>query len=1742
MATEQCWVPHPTEVVLPGWFVKQEDGKKVYSSESGEMMSVPENQEVKPITDSKVLLGVEDVCELDEVTDGSILHSLRTRFLRNEIYTNVSRILLAVNPFKPLNIYDEQHLEKYHGCADPATLPPHVFGVAADVLGGLASSNASQAVLISGESGAGKTESTKFVMQYVASVFGAHCHAESHGGCFEDKILEINPILEAFGNSKTPRNKNSSRFGKWIELTVCTDSMRIAKASVIDYLLEVTRVIDQGPEERNYHIFYQLVQDTSEDVKELQLSGGAQSFRYLKANPAEVPGINDAGDFDKLRQAFASLSFEMYEQDEVFKIAAGILHLGNVTFKPDEHQTEEQDQTSLKLAAEMLGCPAEGLSKCMCKKMLRVGPDVTFSPVGDKHAAQSRDSMAKLIYGRLFKWLVGRCNESLSVGLHSEKGHADALPFIGVLDIFGFESFKTNSLEQLFINLANERLQQFFNNYIFKTEINEYKAEGIEVGSITFVDNIDILEMIEGKGGLLTILDDTTTGVSSTDAKYQAAIVKAFEKNPRFVKPKFPDQPLFGVKHYAGDVQYTTTGFLTKNSAQQPTEVLELLAESEHTVLRELVSNDTTASMGKEASTTVGPRKTVKKATVSSDFRRSLQDLIAKLNASNAHFIRCLKPNKLLSPDAFDAPLVLEQLQLSGVMQAVKIRKAGYPIRQPSRDFVKRYIVILPRAAREAILKDAGSDRKGFTTDAMDSTKAAQNVISALRDLFPTKLTADGVALGKTKVFLREAFFRALEQYRRLAFIQPALDIEAAYRGHRTRVKMRAVRKVYMELKCLFGELRMPLNAALTGCTSLITDCKKPEEMDMYVNLIEDVLDRGERLPIRPPLLVRGLELRAKVVIEAGLVRRVQAAAADSTSLADMRAIIGCAKELGLKSPDVDMLEKRADRFNLETEQKVALKNTLLMPLTDIKRYVQAARDLGLDQAGNWLLKGGHEAFEKAATRQAELEEKERQIEEAKRKAAEEAERQRIEEERRKREEAEREAARIAKEKRDQEVKAALEAMQKAATEFDAKALEDAIKVATDLGIPEQQYEQQQKLFVNLLNADFLQARLAEAKGEDPTELLVRSNIIKQLEALGHTPHTVAVQAVRSSLLKNTHEQRRPSVFDSSNPAELRVAENVFGDLANFSNIRMPKDAGLLGAGAFLRYSPLRINESLTVLDNAMEAQAIRNFTNILRAMGDKPAVGGGDLQQPILDLATKVPELVDEIYVQIMKQLTCNPSVQSSAKGWQLFHAMCSRCAPGLELREFVRAFLRKATQAAVGKVSVGEQEPLAVGAPRRSTLQMDLAKRFSVCEVAERRRSNFDVAAQQFVAERPAIASDAIQQFETKAAAMPIIPESTNSQDGLVEVYMEDGQSIRLKFKSHWTFANLYNRMLKALSLKGEDEFEFFAAEFEDECSPWRLLGREMLVREAITQLDNMGQYILFAHMNLSPWQELSVDDIVCARLCYHHAMKMYLGYQLPISKEMMDNAIPEVSAGLVQSDKVVYKKKRKGKGHDRFNARVVQFKKEFQEGLTGPGVLERYVPACVLASKDRDAIAKAIMSCVERQGKSKIEGLEDGSELVMKGRAISLMQARLPDFDAYVWDSVRCVPAKEVDITQVDWSESAHPLASTPMWLPKQALTLGTNFTENDLTLLISSRGLELRPPGASSGYRMPFRRDKDRRTLTGWRPLPDNRLALAAFECQKHSGRGGGYVAKAMAIGVPEGAAEVVAMLLTRYCED
>ncbi|XP_048332479.2 myosin-15 isoform X4 [Ziziphus jujuba] len=669
--------------------------------------------------------GVDDMTKLTYLNEPGVLYNLQRRYALNDIYTYTGSILIAVNPFTKLpHLYDVHMMEQYKG-APFGELSPHVFAVADASYRAMMNEDRSQSILVSGESGAGKTETTKLIMQYLTYVGG---RAAGDDRTVEQQVLESNPLLEAFGNARTVRNDNSSRFGKFVEIQFDANG-RISGAAIRTYLLERSRVVQITDPERNYHCFYQLCA-SGRDAEKYKLSRPSD-FHYLnQSRTYDLDGVSNAEEYVKTRRAMDIVGISLEDQEAIFRTLAAILHLGNIEFSPGkEHDSSVlKDQKSsfhMQMAADLLMCDMNLLLATLCTRSIQTREGIIVKALDCNAAIAGRDALAKTVYARLFDWLVDKINRSVGQDLNSRIQ-------IGVLDIYGFECFKDNSFEQFCINFANEKLQQHFNEHVFKMEQDEYRKEEINWSYIEFIDNQDVLDLIEKKPiGIIALLDEACMFPKSTHGTFSTKLFQHFHSHARLEKAKFSETD-FTVSHYAGKVTYHTDTFLDKNRDYVVVEHCNLLSSSKYPFVAGLFP-----PLPEESS-----RSSYKFSSVASRFKHQLQALMETLNSTEPHYIRCVKPNSLNQPQKFENLSILHQLRCGGVLEAVRISLAGYPTRRTYPEFVDRFGILIPE------LMDGSYDEKATTEKILK------------------KLKLENFQLGRTKVFLRAGQIGVLDSRR----------------------------------------------------------------------------------------------------------------------------------------------------------------------------------------------------------------------------------------------------------------------------------------------------------------------------------------------------------------------------------------------------------------------------------------------------------------------------------------------------------------------------------------------------------------------------------------------------------------------------------------------------------------------------------------------------------------------------------------------------------------------------------------------------------------------------------------------------------------------------------------------------------------------------------------------------------------------------------------------------------------
>ncbi|KAL9288305.1 Myosin-4 [Arabidopsis thaliana] len=738
----------------------------------------------------EILEGVEDLTQLSYLNEPSLLYNLRIRYSQDLIYSKAGPVLIAVNPFKNVQIYGEEFLSAYQKNALDA---PHVYAVADAAYDEMMREEKNQSIIISGESGAGKTETAKYAMQYLEAL---------GGGSFgvENEILKTNCILEAFGNAKTSRNDNSSRFGKLMEIHFCAKG-KIGGAKLETFLLEKSRVAQLCNGERSYHIFYQLCAGAPPILKERLKLKAASEYNYLnQSNCLTIDHTDDAQKFHKLMEAFNIVQIPQEYQERTFALLAAVLWLGNVSFEviDNENHVEVVADEAVTNVAMLMGCNSKELMVVLSTCKLQAGRDCIAKRLTLRQATDMRDSLAKIIYASLFNWLVEQINISLEVG-NSRTGRS-----ISILDIYGFESFKDNSFEQFCINYANERLQQHFNRHLFKLEQEEYEGDGIDWTKVEFIDNQECLNLIEKKPiGLVSLLNEESNFPKATDTTFANKLKQHLNANSCFKGERGRG---FRIKHYAGEVLYNTNGFLEKNRDPLHVDLIQLLSLCKCQLLN-LFSTKMRHDFLKPATFSDSMNRSV-----IAKFKGQLFKLMNKLEDTTPHFIRCIKPNSNQLPGLYEENHVLQQLRCCGVLEIVRISRSGYPTRLTHQELAVRYGCLL-----------------------LD-TRISQDPLSTSKAILKQcNLPPEMYQVGYTKIYLRTGLISVLEE-RRKYVLRGILGLQKQFRGYQTREYFHNMRNAAVILQSYIRGENARRNYIVVG-ESAIVSTAITKELDAAIHL-----------------------------------------------------------------------------------------------------------------------------------------------------------------------------------------------------------------------------------------------------------------------------------------------------------------------------------------------------------------------------------------------------------------------------------------------------------------------------------------------------------------------------------------------------------------------------------------------------------------------------------------------------------------------------------------------------------------------------------------------------------------------------------------------------------------------------------------------------------------------------------------------------------------------------------------
>ncbi|XP_032294529.1 myosin heavy chain, muscle isoform X32 [Drosophila virilis] len=783
---KSCWVPDEKEGYLLGEIKATKGDIVSVGLPGGETKDFKKDQlqQVNPPKYEKA----EDMSNLTYLNDASVLHNLRQRYYNKLIYTYSGLFCVAINPYKRYPVYTNRCAKMYRG-KRRNEVPPHIFAISDGAYVDMLTNHVNQSMLITGESGAGKTENTKKVIAYFATVgaSGKKDESQKNKGSLEDQVVQTNPVLEAFGNAKTVRNDNSSRFGKFIRIHF-GPSGKLAGADIETYLLEKARVISQQSLERSYHIFYQIMSGAVAGVKDMcLLSDNIYDYFNVSQGKVTVPSIDDSEEFQLADQAFDILGFTKQEKEDVYKITAAVMHMGGMKFKQRgrEEQAEQDGEEEGGRVSKLFGCDTAELYKNLLKPRIKVGNEFVTQGRNVQQVTNSIGALCKGVFDRLFKWLVKKCNETLDT--KQKRQH-----FIGVLDIAGFEIFDYNGFEQLCINFTNEKLQQFFNHHMFVLEQEEYKKEGIEWAFIDFgMDLLACIDLIEKPMGILSILEEESMFPKATDQTFSEKLTNThLGKSAPFQKPK-PPKPgqqaaHFAIGHYAGVVAYNITGWLEKNKDPLNDTVVDQFKKSQNKLLIEIFADHPGQSGGGEQAKGGRGKKGGGFATVSSAYKEQLNSLMTTLRSTQPHFVRCIIPNEMKQPGMVDAHLVMHQLTCNGVLEGIRICRKGFPNRMVYPDFKMRYQILNP----------------GGIVGVDDPKKCGSLILES------TTLDPDMYRIGHTKVFFRAGVLGQMEEFRDERLGKIMSWMQAWARGYLSRRGFKKLQEQRVALKVVQRNLR----------------------------------------------------------------------------------------------------------------------------------------------------------------------------------------------------------------------------------------------------------------------------------------------------------------------------------------------------------------------------------------------------------------------------------------------------------------------------------------------------------------------------------------------------------------------------------------------------------------------------------------------------------------------------------------------------------------------------------------------------------------------------------------------------------------------------------------------------------------------------------------------------------------------------------------------------------------------
>ncbi|XP_061591641.1 myosin-7B-like [Cololabis saira] len=834
--TKRVWMPDDVDAYIEVEIRELNGDKTTVETKDGRFLMAKE-EDLQPVNPPTFDM-IEDMAMLTHLNEPSVLFNLRRRYSMWMIYTYSGLFCVTVNPYKWLPVYGTEVVTAYKG-RRRADMPPHIYAVADNAYTDMLQNRENQTILITGESGAGKTVNTKRVIQYFAIVAALGKNVKK-GGSLEDQIIEANPAMEAFGNAKTIRNDNSSRFGKFIRIHFGPNG-KLASADINIYLLEKSRVVFQQPGERSYHIFYQILSSHRPELQEkLLLTTNPHDYQFCSQGVTSVEGVNDGEQLNLTDHAMDVLGFTAEEKHGCYKIVGALMHFGNTKFKKKqrEEQAEADGTQNVDKAAHLMGISSVDLLKGLLNPRVRVGNEFIVKGQTVEQVNYAVAALAKTTYDRMFEWMVSRIN--LSLYKSRPRQH-----FIGVLDIAGFEIFEFNSFEQLCINFTNEKLQQYFNQHMFVLEQDEYKADGIEWTFIDFgLDLQACIDLIEKPMGILSIMEEECMFPKATDNSLKTKLLDHhLGKSPNFQQPR-PDKKRkyethFELVHYAGVVPYNIAGWLDKNRDPLNETVVALFQKSSNKLMAGLFENYVSLEMGSDpkVESKQRKRKAASFQTVSQLHKENINKLVANLRSTQPHFVRCIIPNEGKHPGVIDPFLVLHQLRCNGVLEGIQICRKGFPNRILYGEFKQRYRILNTFAIPEDSF--------------VDSRKAAEKLLGSL-DIDHTQYR-----FGHTKVFFKVGLLGQLEDMRDSRLSQILTAVQAMSRGKLMRMerqelmlKRDALRVIQSNLRAFFSVRTWQWMRLLYKLRPMLQSTRVDKEVTALTedfNKLKEDFDRSEK-------------------------------------------------------------------------------------------------------------------------------------------------------------------------------------------------------------------------------------------------------------------------------------------------------------------------------------------------------------------------------------------------------------------------------------------------------------------------------------------------------------------------------------------------------------------------------------------------------------------------------------------------------------------------------------------------------------------------------------------------------------------------------------------------------------------------------------------------------------------------------------------------------------------------------